>query len=82
MDDELEYSGHCGCIESDGRSVQVQIYRGKGEEGWSLEIVDDDSGSSVVWDDLFESEQAAYDSLLKEIEELGLAKVIDDAPQA
>jgi hypothetical protein len=79
---ELEHSIHCGRIARDGRSVQVEIFRGKKEERWLLEIVDEDSGNSVVWDDPFETDQAAYDYLLKEIEEQGLAKVIDDAPDA
>lgn len=81
---ELEYSSHCGRIERDDRSVQVHIYRGKDQEdkNWILEIVDEKSGNSIVWDDPFESDQAAYDYLMKEIEDQGLAKVIDDAPEA
>jgi hypothetical protein len=85
MDDEyeLEYSTHCGRIERDGRSVQVEIYRGKDQnEEWILEIVDDSSGSSIVWDEQFESDQVAYDYLMKEIDNQGLAKLIDDAPEA
>lgn len=80
---ELEYSGRCGRIESEGRSVKVEIYRGKNqEEGWSLEIVDEQTGNSIVWDELFETDLVAYNYLLWEIEEQGLAKVIDDAPEA
>lgn len=86
MDDEyeLEYSGLGDRIERDGRTVQVQIYRGKGatEEGWILQLVDESSGSSICWDELFETDREAFDYLLKEIDEEGLDRVIDDAPEA
>lgn len=29
-DYELEHSNHCGPMKRDGRSIQVEIYRGKG----------------------------------------------------
>ncbi len=81
---ELDYSDHCGRIERDGRSIEIQIYRGREREdaSWILEIVDDLSGSSIVWDELFETDQEAYDCLMKEIEAQGLNKVIDEAPDA
>jgi hypothetical protein len=86
MDDEydLEHSSLCGRIERDGRSVQVEIYRGKEQEesGWVLEVVDDSSGSSIVWDEQFDTDQDAYDCLMKEIDEQGLADIIDNAPEA
>jgi len=81
---EVAYSERCGGIERQGRSVQLQIYRGKDQEdaGGILEIVDDHSGSSIVWDELFETDQPAYDYLMNEIHAQGLDKVIDDAPKA
>lgn len=80
---EIEYSRHCGPLSRDGCSVQVEIYRGRGETGksWILEIVDDASGDSIIWDEQFETDQAAYDQLMKETEERGLAKVIEDSEE-
>jgi len=81
---ELEYSEHCGALERDGRSIDIQIYRGVSpEEGaWVLEIVDGASGSSIVWDEDFEDDEAAYKFLMNEIQQHGLGKLIDDAPEA
>jgi len=80
---EVEHSTLCQKIERDGRSIHVEIYRGKDhDEGWLLEIVDLDSGSSIVWDDLFKTDSEAFEFLLAEITAQGLDQVIDDAPQA
>lgn len=85
LDDEyeLEFSSRCGPLERDGRSVQVHIYRGRREEEghWILEIVDDDTDCSILWDDQFETDVAAYDHLMKEIDEQGLASILDDSPR-
>jgi len=45
-------------------------------EGWSLEVVDEEN-ASTVWDELFETDQAALDEFMKEVAEAGLAKVIN-----
>lgn len=86
MEDDygLEYSDLRGRLERDGRAVKVEVYRSThgDDEGWILEIVDEDSGNSIVWDDPFPTDQAAHDHLMKEVEERGLNKVIDDAPKA
>ena len=38
---------------------------------WSLEVVDE-TGTSIVWDDLFPTDQAALDEALKTIREEGI----------
>ncbi len=43
-----------------GVSVEVMIYRGEGDAGWILEVVDH-TGGSTVWDDAFASDQAALE---------------------
>ena len=54
-------------ITRDGMSVQVLIYRGEGEGGWLLEIVDH-LGGSTVWDDRFSTDQAAFDEAMATID--------------
>ena len=39
---------------------KVDIYKLEGGDGWSLEVVTED-GTSVVWDDLFDDDQAALE---------------------
>jgi uncharacterized protein len=65
-DVEIEYSKYCQEISSGGKVLSVQIYRIKGTEGWSLEIVDE-FNNSTVWDDLFESDASAITEAKKAI---------------
>lgn len=55
-----------GPLRRDGVAIDVQIYRGEGESGWVLEVVDS-GGTSTVWDDKFPTDQAAMDELLRTI---------------
>jgi len=71
----LEMSELCQRYESDGAAVQIEIYRGEPNGRWLLEIVDD-HWNSTVWDDEFESEQAALDAALQAIEEEGIQAMI------
>jgi hypothetical protein len=63
-------SALCRTVKKDGSDLEIFIY--EGDEGkWILEI-ESDTGASTVWDDLFESEQAALDEALKTIGENGI----------
>jgi hypothetical protein len=41
------------------------------DTGWSLEVVDV-HGNSTVWDDLFKTDQEAFDTVMKELQEEGI----------
>ncbi|AMJ60955.1 hypothetical protein [Bosea sp. PAMC 26642] len=70
---DIEHSPLCGKVSRDGETVDVQIYRmADGDESWSLEVVDDDGGSTV-WNDLFETDQAAYAEFFTTLEREGIA---------
>jgi hypothetical protein len=56
----------------DGITVEILIYRSDDEEGWLLEVVDQEDGSTV-WDDPFPTDQAAMDEAMRTIEEEGIA---------
>jgi len=60
----------------DGLTVDVQIYQIESSEGWTLEVVDDES-NSVVWTEPFASDQAAWDEFISDVETLGLAAVMN-----
>lgn len=60
------------------RWVKVCIYR-MPDSQWTLEI-EDDKGSSTVWDDPFESDQAALEVALAEIDAVGLVDFIEAPP--
>lgn len=54
----------------DGVPFKVDIYKLEGGEGWSLEVVTED-GTSIVWDDLFDDDRAAFEEALATIKKEG-----------
>lgn len=61
-DPELISSRHNGRFTKDGVTVEVCIYR-LATTGWTLEVVDQE-GTSTVWDDEFETDDAAHAEFL------------------
>ena len=59
-------------VVEDGGPFKVDIYKLEGGDGWSLEVVPED-GTSIVWDDLFEDDQAAFDEAINTIRSEGAA---------
>lgn len=53
-------------IVEDGIPLKVDIYKLEGGEGWSLEVVTED-GTSIVWDDLFDDDQVAFEEAVASI---------------
>ena len=49
---------------------KVDIYKFEGGDGWSLEVVTAD-GTSIVWDDLFEDDQDAFEEAIATIRKEG-----------
>lgn len=49
---------------------KVDIYKLEGGDGWSLEVVTED-GTSIVWDDLFEDDQTAFEEAVTTIRKEG-----------
>lgn len=66
----------CQTVTRDGVTVQVEIYRLADSEGWTLELVDEDGGSTV-WEETFATDAAALAEFNEGLEELGLAGLID-----
>jgi len=61
-------------ISSGGKTVQVDIYE-DGDGKWILEVVDE-FNNSTVWDDRFESDNAALAEVKKEILSEGIGSLI------
>ena len=76
MDEDIEIvkSPLCRTFVSGGKKVDVEIY-GDGSDEWVLELVDND-GNSTVWDDPFETDQAALDEFRATIEKDGIESLI------
>jgi hypothetical protein len=79
LDDEftLIESKLSGFITQDDMTIEVCIYRGNAERTWLLEVVDEE-GTSIVWDDRFETDQAALDEVKRTIETEGMASFLSD----
>ncbi len=54
----------------EGVPFKVDIYKLEGGDGWSLEAVTED-GTSIVWDDLFDDDKAAFEEALATINKEG-----------
>ena len=65
---------------ADGHTLNIQIYR-SANSPWILEVVDE-SGTSTVWDDPFETDTAALEAAFLVIEEQGIASFVTQAQQA
>jgi hypothetical protein len=78
-DDEftLNESKLSGFITRDDMTIEVCIYRGDAERTWQLEIVNQE-GTSIVWDDRFETDQAALDEVKRTIETEGIASFLSE----
>lgn len=58
------------------RTVEICIYR-MPDTAWSLEVVDE-YGNSTVWDDQFETDQAALDEVMNTIREEGIEALVGE----
>jgi hypothetical protein len=75
-DPNIIHSGLSQHTTIEGVIFKVEIYRLEHESKWSLEVVDED-GTSTVWDDLFDTDQAAFDEVMSAIKEEGLSAFRD-----
>lgn len=73
-DFEVEVSPLSQEMTVDGKSVQVDIYRGD-TGGWNLEVVDE-FGNSTVWDDEFDTDAKALDEARMTIRNEGIDVLI------
>jgi hypothetical protein len=82
MDDEFKIinSRLSQKITRDGTTIEVLIYRGEHEPTWLLEVVDH-AGGSTVWEETFQTEQAALNEVLRTIDEEGIACLLIDPVQ-
>lgn len=77
-DPDLINSGLSRTVKADGVTVQVEIYRLDDRPGWTLEVVNE-KGTSTVWDDLFDTDEAAYAEFRETVETDGMKAFLDSA---
>lgn len=77
-DPKIIESNLCQIIEVDGQMITVEIYRLE-DTDWQLELVDED-GTSVVWEETFKEDAAAFDEATKSLKEEGLSMFAEELP--
>ncbi|MDB4409795.1 hypothetical protein N9235_03195 [Gammaproteobacteria bacterium] len=73
---EIVMSPLCREITGDGTRVQVDIYRGEDDSGWILEVIDEEN-TSTVWDDPFDTDREALDTVMEVIEQEGIRSLLE-----
>lgn len=71
------YSSLGRMLTIDGVTVDVKIYRLEHDPQWALEVVNDE-GTSIVWDQLFDTDDEAYAAFQLTVEEEGMRAFLDD----
>ena len=69
-------SGLSRTVKKDGVTVVVSIIRLEHETEWSLEVVNSAS-TSIVWDDLFASDDEAYAEFERTVADEGMRTFLD-----
>ena len=77
-DPNLVTSSLSGSQSKDGISVEVNIFRLENEDQWTLEVVNE-KGTSIVWDDKFTDDDAAFKAFEQVVVDEGMATFLDSA---
>ena len=75
-DPELVRSTYSGPVTHQAITVRLEIYRLEHDPKWVLEVVNE-GGTSTVWDDLFDSDAAAYDAFEASVKHEGMGAFVD-----
>ena len=73
----IVHSGLSGIVSKDNVTVEVIIVRLESESKWSLEVLNN-AGTSIVWDDLFDSDEDACAEFQRTVEEEGMRAFLDN----
>ena len=64
-------------VSRDGITVRVLVYRLEHDPKWALEVVND-AGTSTVWDDLFDTDEAAFEAFTQAVAAEGMETFLDN----
>lgn len=68
-------------VSRDGMTVEVNIFRVGDDPFWALEVVNQ-AGTSIVWDDVFQTDEAAFAAFAQTVATEGIATFLDDEDAA
>jgi hypothetical protein len=76
-DPNLVHSSLSGTVTKDGVTVEVSIVRLEIVPDWTLEVVNS-AGTSIVWDELFSSDEEAYAEFQRAVVEEGMTIFLEN----
>jgi len=71
-------SGLSQRVTVEGHKFSIEIYKLENDLQWVLEVVDEE-GTSIVWDDKFDTDQAALDEVMMSIDDNGIGAFRESA---
>lgn len=77
-DPNIVYSGLGGVVTEQGITVELSIHRLENQPGWAMEVVNH-KGTSTVWNELFETDDAAFAEFRRTVENEGMSEFLDDS---
>lgn len=75
-DPNIVKSGLSRTVKQDGVTVEVSIIRLENKTEWSLEVINS-TATSIVWDDLFASDEEAFAEFERTVAEEGMRTFLD-----
>jgi uncharacterized protein len=75
-DPNIVKSGLSRTVKKDGVTVEVSIIRLEHQAEWSLEVINS-TATSIVWDDLFASDEEAFAEFERTVAEEGIRTFLD-----
>jgi uncharacterized protein len=71
------YSSLGGAVTEQGITIDLSIHRLEDRPGWAMEVVNQ-QGTSTVWHELFETDEAAFAEFRRTVDQEGMREFLDD----
>ena len=68
---EIKLSPLSQTYSENGKTVEVEIYKGEEDEGWILEVLDK-RGNSMIGEEMFKTDREAWDQFVSNVKEEGI----------
>lgn len=76
-DPNIIHSGLSLTISEQGIRVELAIFRLEHDPNWALEVINE-SGTSTVWEEVFQTDEAAYEEFRRTVNEEGMLTFLDN----
>lgn len=80
MDYKLIWSDLSCKIRDDEHTIEVHIFNGEDDTGWTLEVVDEND-DSTIWEEKFATDQEAWKAFELALEDEGIEAFAPDQPR-